>query len=164
VAWRNFPEIELQFTQVYRLLRLDMRSPFFHGILLPWARRAGAWLFAPALAVVSWGELTAHPPSLPGPWQWDKFDHCTAYVGLGLLATLGWGKRHTFLWIWSAVMAIGAILEAVQSFVGRDAEWGDLLANAVGATIGSALAAAYLAVPRAPVAPSAGARAGQDTL
>lgn len=64
---------------------------FFHGIFLPWVRRAGAWLFWPALAVVAWGEPTLHPPSLPGPLQWDKAEHFTAYFGLALLASLGWG-------------------------------------------------------------------------
>jgi hypothetical protein len=60
---------------------------FFHGIFLPWVRRAGAWLFWPALAVVAWGELTPHPPALPGPLLWDKAQHFTAYFGLSLLAT-----------------------------------------------------------------------------
>ncbi|HMH65741.1 MAG TPA: hypothetical protein VK515_09150, partial [Rhizomicrobium sp.] len=66
---------------------------FFHGIFLPWVRRFGAWLFWPALAVVAWGELTPHPPRLEGPLMWDKLDHFTAYFGLTLLASLGWGLR-----------------------------------------------------------------------
>jgi VanZ family protein len=128
-----------------------MRSPFFHGIFLPWARCAGVWLFLPAFAIVAWGELAPHPPSLPGPWQWDKLDHFTAYFGLGLLATLGWGRDRWLVWIWSALVLVGAGLEIIQLFVGRDAEWGDVLANAIGATLGLALAAAYLAVPRRPL-------------
>jgi VanZ family protein len=136
-----------------------MGTPSLRWNFRPWLRRACAWLFAPALAVVSWGELAPHPPALPGPWQWDKLDHCTAYFGLGLLATLGWGKRHTLLWVWLAVVVVGAVLEAIQSFVGRDPEWGDLLANAVGATIGSALAAVYLAGSVGP-----GEGAGKDAV
>jgi VanZ family protein len=121
---------------------------FFHGYFLPWVRRAGAWLFLPALAVVAWGELTPHPPHLEGPLLWDKADHFIAYFGLALLAALGWGLRRSLLLVVLGVIALGGILELLQAVTGRDAEWGDMLANTLGALCGAALAAAYLAVPR----------------
>jgi VanZ family protein len=121
---------------------------FFHGIFLPWMRRIGKVLFWPALIVVAWGELTPHPPRLAGPFQWDKLDHFIAYFGLSLLATLAWGLRRSLVWVFLAVVALGGSLEIIQSFVGRDAEWGDFIANDLGATLGLALAIAYLAVPR----------------
>jgi VanZ family protein len=121
---------------------------FFHGIFLPWVRRAGAWAFWPAAAVVAWGELTPKPPHLQGPFLWDKLDHFTAYFGLALLASLGWGLRRSLGWIFLGVLAMGAGLEGLQALVGRDAEWGDMLANSLGAAAGLAVAAAYLAVPR----------------
>jgi VanZ family protein len=121
---------------------------FFHGIFLPWVRRAGAWLFWPALAVVAWGELTPHPPSLPGPLQWDKAEHFTAYFGLMLLASLGWGLRRSLVWIFLGVVALGGALEIVQTMVGRDGEWGDFAANDLGALAGLAVGIAYLAMPR----------------
>jgi len=121
---------------------------FFHGIFLPWMRRIGKVMFWPALIVVAWGELTPHPPRLAGPFQWDKLDHFIAYFGLSLLATLAWGLRRSLLWVFLAVVALGGSLEIIQSFVGRDAEWGDFLANDLGAVLGLALAIAYLAVPR----------------
>jgi len=121
---------------------------FFHGIFLPWMRRIGKVMFWPALIVVAWGELTPHPPRLAGPFQWDKLDHFIAYFGLSLLATLAWGLRRSLLWVFLAVVALGGSLEIIQSFVGRDAEWGDFLANDLGAMLGLALAIAYLAVPR----------------
>jgi VanZ family protein len=121
---------------------------FFHGIFLPWMRRIGKVLFWPALIVVAWGELTPHPPRLAGPFQWDKLDHFIAYFGLSLLATLAWGLRRSLVWVFLAVVALGGSLEIIQSFVGRDAEWGDFLANDLGAMLGLALAIAYLAVPR----------------
>ncbi|HWY65221.1 MAG TPA: VanZ family protein [Rhizomicrobium sp.] len=121
---------------------------FFHGIFLPWMRRIGKVMFWPALIVVAWGELTPHPPRLTGPFQWDKLDHFIAYFGLSLLATLAWGLRRSLLWVFLAVVALGGSLEIIQSFVGRDAEWGDFLANDLGAMLGLALAIAYLAVPR----------------
>ena len=69
-------------------------SCFSTDKFLPWVRRAGAWLFVPALAVVAWGELTPHPPHLVNDlFGWDKAEHFTAYFGLCLLASLGWGLR-----------------------------------------------------------------------
>ena len=125
---------------------------FFHGIFLPWIRRVGLVMFWPALAVVLWGELTPHPPRLPGPWVWDKFDHFTAYFGLSLLATLAWGLRRSLVWVILGLMAVGGSLEIIQSMVGRDGEWGDFLANDLGALLGFVVAAAYLAIPRRLVA------------
>jgi len=128
---------------------------FFHGIFLPWVRRAGAWLFWPALAVVVWGELTPHPPKMAA-LLWDKAEHFIAYFGLTLLASLAWGLKRSLVWVFAAMVALGGGLEIIQSFVGRDAEWGDFFANDLGALAGLAVAAAYLAVPRRLVA---GARA-----
>jgi len=125
---------------------------FFHGIFLPWMRRAGAWLFVPALAVVAWGELTPHPPHLADEiFGWDKAEHFTAYFGLALLASLGWGLRRSLIWIFLGVLAIGGGLEILQTLVGRDGEWGDMLANTLGAIAGTLLAIGYLRVPRRPV-------------
>jgi len=121
---------------------------FFHGIFLPWVRRFGAWLFWPALAVVAWGELTPHPPRLEGPLMWDKLDHFTAYFGLTLLASLGWGLRRSLVWVFLGIVALGGVLEILQTMVGRDGEWGDFAANDLGALAGLGVAVAYLAIPR----------------
>jgi VanZ family protein len=125
-----------------------MRPVFFHGTFLPWVRRAGSWLFWPALAVVAWGELTPHPPPLPGPWAWDKLDHFTAYFGLALLSTLAWGLKRSLAFLFLGLVALGGGLEILQALVGRDSEWGDFFANDLGALAGLAVAIAYLAVPR----------------
>ena len=124
---------------------------FFHGIFLPKVRRAGAWLFWPALAVVAWGELTPHPPKAAA-LLWDKAEHFIAYFGLTLLASLGWGLRRSLVFVFAAVVALGGALEILQSFVGRDAEWDDFFANALGALAGLVLAVIYLSIPRRLVA------------
>jgi len=121
---------------------------FFHGIFLPWIRRAGKILFWPALAVVIWGELTPHPPELAGPLMWDKLDHFIAYFGLALLSTLAWGLRRSLAWLILALVVLGGGMEILQALLGRDAEWGDFLANDLGILMGLGAAAAYLAVPR----------------
>lgn len=119
----------------------------FQGIFLPWVRRVGAWLFWPAVLVVVWGELTPHPPGVAALF-WDKAEHFIAYFGLTLLASLAWGLRRSLAWVFIGVVALGGALEIAQSFVGRDAEWGDFLANDLGAISGLGAAILYLLVPR----------------
>jgi VanZ family protein len=124
---------------------------FFHGKFLPWVRRAGAWLFLPALAVVAWGELTPNPPHLVNDlFGWDKAEHFTAYFGLALLASLGWGLRRSLVWILLGIIALGGVLEILQGYVGRDSDWHDELANGLGALLGLVVAVTYLAIPRRP--------------
>jgi VanZ family protein len=112
--------------------------------LLALCRRIMTIAIWPALALVAWGELTPQPPQLPGPWVWDKLDHFTAYAGLALMGCLNRRPRLSPLVSFLAATALGGVLEILQDVVGRDAEWGDVLANAIGAGIGVALAWALL--------------------
>jgi VanZ family protein len=105
------------------------------------AQFVAATLFLPALAVVVWGELR---PSAQGPEGWDKLLHFTAYFGLTGIATVSLGRGKASLWAAFALALFGGILEIVQSVVGRDAEWGDEIANALGAGMGLAAAWASL--------------------
>jgi hypothetical protein len=120
---------------------------FFHGIFLPWMRRAGLWLFWPAVAVVTWGELTPNPPSGASLVP-DKVEHFVAYFGLALLATLAWGFKRSLIWVFLSIVALGGVLEVLQIVTGRDAEWLDQAVNTVGALLGMGVAIAYLAIPR----------------
>lgn len=120
---------------------------FFHGIFLPWMRRAGLWLFWPAVLVVAWGELTPHPPSEASLVP-DKVEHFVAYFGLALLATLAWGLKRSLWLVLLAVILLGGVLEILQDFMGRDAEWLDQAVNIVGALLGMGMAMVYLAMPR----------------
>ena len=69
-------------------------------------------------------------------------------MGLALLGTLGWAHRQRPLLVTFAVLALGGILELLQMLVGRDAEWGDMLANALGDACGTGLALGLLALAR----------------
>jgi VanZ family protein len=111
--------------------------------LSAFARQLARWIFLPAVAVVVWGEL--NPPS-PGPeLVWDKFLHFTAYFGLAAIGTAALGGRlRAALWVGFALAAFGGILEIVQGFVGRDAEWGDELANVLGVCAGATAAGVIL--------------------
>jgi VanZ family protein len=110
--------------------------------LVRFFRLLARWLFLPAVAVVVWGELK---PSTHGPdTGFDKILHFTAYFGLAGIATVALGHRRPALWAALALASFGGILEIVQGFVGRDAEWGDEAANILGA--GAGFAAGLLAL------------------
>lgn len=112
-------------------------------------KRASFWMFWPAALVVTWGELLApQQPELPSFLLWDKAQHFTAYFGLALLATLGWGRRIRATVILGAVLLLGGVLEILQAYVGRDAQWLDMAANTVGAVIGLGLGFLMLRVAR----------------
>lgn len=109
-------------------------------------KRASFWLLWPAIAVIAWGEL-APGADLPDINLWDKAEHFTAYFGLALMGVLGWSGRRTPL-IFLAVVALGGGLEILQAFVGRDAEWSDMLTNTLGAITGMLLALLLLWLAR----------------
>ena len=109
-------------------------------------KRAAFWLLWPAAALVIWGEL-APAPELPSIGLWDKLEHFTAYFGLALMSVLGWSGRRAPR-IFFSVILLGGVLEILQAHVGRDAEWGDMLANTLGALTGTLLALGLLAAAR----------------
>jgi len=111
-------------------------------------KRAAFWCFWPAMAVVAWGELKPDPTPLPTFLLWDKAQHFTAYFGLALLATLGWGRNVRARFILAGVLALGGTLEILQAFVGRDAEWADMGANTLGAATGLGLGLLLLQAAR----------------
>jgi VanZ family protein len=103
-------------------------------------KRAAFWCFWPAVAVVAWGELAGpQQQEFPDFLVWDKAQHFTAYFGLALLATLGWGRRIRASVILGAVLLLGGVLEILQAFLGRDAQWADMGANTLGAVLGLGL-------------------------
>jgi VanZ family protein len=104
-----------------------------HLRLPAWYRQFARWVFLPALAVVVWGELK---PSAQGPEGWDKLLHFTAYFGLAGIATVALGRPRPAAWAAAGLASFGGILEVVQSFVGRDAEWLDEAANVLGVCAG----------------------------
>ncbi|MBR7619376.1 VanZ family protein [Phenylobacterium sp. 20VBR1] len=75
-----------------------------------------------------------------GPFQgaekalvpWDKAAHFLAFYGLTLLMFAGFPQRRRFDLVCLAIFA-GAAIEVAQILTGRDGEFGDLLADAIGA-------------------------------
>lgn len=101
-------------------------------------------------AITAWGPATlwaavlfvlSAQPDVPGPGFpfGDKIGHLGLYGILGV--ALAWGARRWGApgrWRWIALGALyGASDEWHQSFVpGRDAAWGDFIADVVGVTFG----------------------------
>ena len=66
---------------------------------------------------------------------WDKSNHMLAFLTLTLLGLLAYPAKPLAMTI--SLVAYGGLIEVLQSFTPtRSAEWGDLLADAVGVGIG----------------------------
>lgn len=108
--------------------------------LLHRVRRIDAWLIAPALSVVIYGELTHD--RLAGALEahfGDKPLHFTAYFGLCLMTTIAVRATRTALWWALALVVLGGALEIAQGLTGRDADIFDELANTLGVLTGLAV-------------------------
>jgi VanZ family protein len=106
--------------------------------LLP---RLAFWLFWPALILVVWGELTPHPPALG---ESDKLLHFLAYFGLAGLASTALRYRRAVIFAALGLITLGAVLEILQMFTGRDAEFLDEVANAIGVLSGTCAGLLFL--------------------
>lgn len=109
-------------------------------VLLPELRFRRLWM-AVGLALAGLIALLSLLPSgdLPDVHIWDKLKHTAAYVALAFW----FGSvvvRRDYFWLGLIIVAFGGAIELLQAQVGRDAEWGDLLADGVGTTIGLLLA------------------------
>jgi len=88
------------------------------------------------LLVTAWFSLMPAKTigKLPG---WDKAWHGGSYFALALPICLLYGPGRYPMKILAMLIVYGAVLECGQIYVpGRSFEWGDLLANSVGATLG----------------------------
>jgi VanZ family protein len=109
-------------------------------VLLPELRYRRLWMTLGLLLAAAITALSLLPnKDLPDVHLWDKAKHTLAYVALAFW----FGSvvvRRDYFWLALIVIAFGGAIELLQAQVGRDAEWGDLLADGVGTTIGLLLA------------------------
>lgn len=80
----------------------------------------------------------AEAPHIGG---WDKTDHMTAFLVVTMLARLAY-PRTSPPRLFALIVAFGGLIEATQALpiVGRDAEWGDWLADGIATLAGLILA------------------------
>lgn len=115
----------------------------------PAARRAwGGTLWALVVIVCVLATLPKPPAQLT--LGWDKLNHALAFTALAMAAALAYPPPLlSRIGLALALLAYGALIEVVQSAVsGRTAEWFDLLADALGIVIGTAVAAALVRTAR----------------
>jgi VanZ family protein len=82
------------------------------------------------------GVLTLAPVTPGGPAGSDKAYHALAFASLAFPLSLV--RPKLTLWVMAGVIAYGGVIELIQPFFGRDAEWSDLMADAIGAVMGAA--------------------------
>ena len=93
----------------------------------PACRRWAFWLCAFAVLVLALMKPVHHMPTL----GWDKANHALAFFVLGVLGALAYPGRLTR--VLAGLLAYGALIEVLQGLTGwRDAEWLDVVADAVG--------------------------------
>ncbi len=100
---------------------------------------ADAVLFWPLLGYVIWGEIGA--PEVPDYLAEinDKVLHFLSYWLLAAMAAAGLKRRGPGIAAAVALIVLGAALEIIQGFVGRDMSFYDELANAAGAITGGVM-------------------------
>jgi len=73
-----------------------------------------------------------------GPVGVDKVYHAVAYFCLAFSLPLARPRLTT--WVVLGVIACGGSIELIQYLFGREASWGDFVANGIGAIVGAAIA------------------------
>ena len=96
------------------------------------------------VVVVGWLALSPKPPPRVD-LGWDKLNHACAFAALAAAACFSLRFERARPAALLALLVYGGLIEIAQTNVpGRNGEWADLLADAVGIAIGALLAAALL--------------------
>lgn len=82
--------------------------------------------------------LTLAPMPSGGPAGSDKIYHVLAFACLAFPLPLV--RLRLALWVILGVIAYGGMIEIIQPFFGRQAEWADLVADGIGAILGAGVA------------------------
>lgn len=94
------------------------------------------WVSLALLVLVTFGSLmpVSDVPRLPNS---DKAGHVIAYA----LVALPLALRGHSAWLWLALACFGwsGMIELIQPYVSREAEWFDLIANGLGLILGAGL-------------------------
>jgi VanZ family protein len=91
-------------------------------------------VLAAVIAVLTLTQLPSPQIRVPGS---DKVHHLLAFAALAF--PLSAARPRLAPWVVLGVVAYGGIIEIIQPYTGRQAEWGDLVADAGGAILGSLL-------------------------
>jgi len=100
-----------------------------------------AFVFVALVVVISWLAFSPAPP--PGAsLGWDKANHASAFAALMVTGRLA-GPRLSWRVLALGLLAYGGAIELIQTQLPpREGDWLDLLADAVGLGLGTAVAIA----------------------
>jgi VanZ family protein len=99
------------------------------------------------------GVLTLIPvEQVPGAPGSDKLHHLVAFGAIAMTGVLALPRHLESRWIWVmiAVALYGGAIELIQPHVGRFGEWGDWVADTVGAILGGVGARLLIRLTRPP--------------
>ena len=82
--------------------------------------------------------LTLAPMPAGGPAGSDKIYHILAFACLAFPLPLL--RPRLAIWVILGVISYGGLIEMIQPFFGRQAEWADLVADGIGAILGASVA------------------------
>lgn len=82
--------------------------------------------------------LTLAPMPAGGPAGSDKIYHILAFACLAFPLPLV--RPRLAIWVVLGVISYGGLIEMIQPFFGRQAEWADLIADGIGAILGATVA------------------------
>ncbi|MCB9562679.1 MAG: VanZ family protein [Kofleriaceae bacterium] len=124
--------------------RPTLAAPRLRPGARPWLFWAGAAALAATIFVLS--SMSAPDLRPPELWRYDKLVHASVWTALAALlaaggAARGWRRAVAVAVAVALAVAWGALDELHQSTVPhRDASWGDLLADTIGACLGATIA------------------------
>jgi len=87
--------------------------------------------------VIALATLTPLAELAPKPPGGDKFHHFVAFAALTLPTALLYPRA--LIWLLPTAIAYGGCLELIQPYVNRWGEWGDFVADSLGAILGVVL-------------------------
>ncbi len=104
--------------------------------MLELARRGWWVLGAAAIVIVILAGSLLPLPEVDGLHSNDKLHHAAGYAAL-MFWIVGMLRPAWYLVAWAAVVTLGGSVELVQALMGlgRHADWGDFLANLLGASL-----------------------------
>ena len=94
-------------------------------------------VLAAVIAVLTLTQLLGPQSGVPGS---DKAHHLLAFAALAF--PLSAARPRLAPWVVLGAVSYGGLVEIIQPYAGRHAEWGDLVADAGGAILGSVAGAA----------------------
>jgi VanZ family protein len=109
-------------------------NPVFRIVRATWFWRAALGVLT---VVVLYLALMPAPPRTLDT-GWDKLNHALAFASLAVCSCFsGPASRRRLLIAGALLVGFGGLIELLQSQIpGRDAEWGDLLADTIGMVVG----------------------------